>query len=143
MNSNKLVRFLCIFIYTLILIIIVLQFEYYREFLKLNSLFINNNVRLSYFLFYAVSPFAIGILIVLPSFINKVREPGNWTADWVKLLAIGLPALYIVLHPLTLPTTVGRYIYSHRFPVYYENVPIVIGGLVLGYLTLSVFSKKE
>ncbi|WP_366923114.1 hypothetical protein MFMK1_003606 [Metallumcola ferriviriculae] len=141
MKSNKLLKFICIFVYAVFFLYIVLQAEYYRAAPKFDISV--SDIRLYHFISSVVIPYALGLLISLPSFISAFRKQGKWKIDWIKLLAVGLPALYIAIHPLILPTTLGMYIYSPTFPRYYSDLPLVLSGVVLGYLTLSVIGKKE
>lgn len=51
-------------------------------------------------LFNSIYPFVIGIFLRLPKLIIEIKQQKQWTFDWVKFIAIGIPSLYIAMIPI-------------------------------------------
>ncbi|MEH7482786.1 hypothetical protein V7157_17350 [Neobacillus drentensis] len=89
-------------------------------------------------------PIFIGMFLRLPRLIQEIREHKQWAMNWTKLLAIGLPALYMILTQLFLYTSNGIY-----FPFASEIAQITsqstttmtIVSLVFGYILLDSLKK--
>ncbi len=52
-----------------------------------------------------------GLLLRMPQFILEVRDGRPWTFQWIKLIAIGLPALYVATMPI-LYNTASKSVYA-------------------------------
>ncbi|GGD15075.1 hypothetical protein [Pontibacillus salipaludis] len=92
-------------------------------------------------LFAALFPVGIGVLLRLPKFILEVMARTPWTFDWIRGLAVGVPALVIVVWS-TLPLT--PYGEGMRMPdliLVGHPTLTTIAGVVLGYLMLDAFKK--
>lgn len=53
-------------------------------------------------------PIIIGILLRLPKFIIEIKEKKQWTFDWIKIVVIAMPALFIALSPFLTYTFIGN-----------------------------------
>lgn len=90
-------------------------------------------------LFSALFPVFIGGLLRLPRLVMDIRENKPWTFDWVKFIAVGLPALYILIlsiFPHVILTDVIARIIMLGNPLI-QNV----AGIVLGYVLLDCLKK--
>ncbi len=111
------------------------------------GIYYNNALSVSglpYMIFSMVWPLVFGVCLALPRLIKYIRQSGRWYYDWVKLLAIGLPALYIALFQafyfffhLTgwLPSRVQVLLISSTFSQ-------MAAGLVFGYVLISSLEKR-
>jgi hypothetical protein len=87
-------------------------------------------------------PVLIGILAGMPSFIVTYKERGTWHIDWIKVIAIMLPALLIISLPhLYYVSPFGKYIPAFTSAILSETSR-TISGFVFGY-TLLFFPEKR
>ena len=121
-----------------ILIGLVLQFllEFDRLLLEQANLTFD---RLSYFVYLSLYPILIGILFAIPHLFRERRAAGKWTYNWVKGVAIGLPALFGATIFLHYYTPLGDYVSDL---LRYKEFPIVC-GIALGYTALTSFHKTR
>ena len=121
-----------------ILIGLVLQelFEYDRLMLEDARMSFD---RLSYLVYLSLYPVLIGILFAIPHLFRERKNSGKWTYDWVKGLAIGLPALFGATVFLHYYTPFGDYV---SVLLRYKEFPIV-SGIALGYTALTSFHKAK
>ncbi len=134
--NNTLKRFLTIFLYTIFVIYIFYLGEVFLQHLRQQG----QRTLTDYWLVaIALFPIMMGLIIALPKFLREAQKDGDWEIDWVKLIAIGIPVLYLTIFPLVfvLPFLSTLYPYPiHRY------LPNNVSGVVLGYLVLSVMHKK-
>ena len=90
-------------------------------------------------IFAALFPILIGILLRLPKLIKEIKQEKAWSINWMKLLAVGLPTLYVSLVPLLSLTSLFKYL-PFAMDLIHLNLSTV-AGLVLGYVLLD--SLKE
>lgn len=121
-----------------ILIGLVLQFllEFDRLLLVQANLTFD---RLSYFVYLSLYPILIGILFAIPHLFRERKNAGKWTYNWVKSVAIGLPALFGATIFLHYYTPLGDYV---SVLLRYKEFPIV-SGIALGYTALTSFHKTR
>ncbi|MEG6522357.1 hypothetical protein [Desulfotomaculum sp. 1211_IL3151] len=95
-------------------------------------------------IFIMIWPLVVGAYLALPHLIKHIRQQGRWYYDWVKLLAVGLPALYIALFK-------AFYFFFHlthwmpsRIQVLLVNSYFsqTVAGLVFGYVLISSLEKR-
>lgn len=103
------------------------------------------------FITQIVFPILVGLLLALPQFIRTARQEGSWKTDWIVLLAVGLPALCIVIAP------VAFYALASLIPPETESMPIPyllfrvlnypalfkVFGLLLGFVLLTSLRKQS
>ncbi|MGD6834541.1 hypothetical protein ACQCT5_20490 [Sutcliffiella halmapala] len=85
-------------------------------------------------------PILLGILLRLPRLIKEIKEDKEWSVNWVKLITVGLPTLYIAFVPLLFFTILGKYL-----PFMLEIVHLdvsTISGLIFGYVLLDSVKKE-
>lgn len=85
-------------------------------------------------------PILFGMLLRLPRLIREIKEKKEWTLNWVKLLTVGLPTLYITLVPLLALTFLGKYL-PFAMKIIQLDV-LTISGLIFGYLLLDSIKKQ-
>lgn len=91
-------------------------------------------------IFPILFPILIGMLIALPQFIVTSRKLGTWGFDWIRFLAVGIPALVISLSVISV-TGLMNWI-----PLYtllcYSPVLQIVSGILFGYNFLASFGKQ-
>ncbi|MRG87151.1 hypothetical protein GH754_12610 [Salinibacillus xinjiangensis] len=93
-------------------------------------------------IFATIFPLLVGILLRLPKLIIDIKEKRPWTFDWVKGLAIVLPALYITILPLLSYTSVGMNLPFANEVIFFGNsLYTTTAGIVAGYVLLDSFVK--
>ncbi|WP_240951667.1 hypothetical protein [Bacillus sp. RO2] len=90
-------------------------------------------------IFATVFPVLIGILLRLPKLITEIKRDKAWSVNWIKLLAVGLPTLYVALVPLLSFTILGKYL-PFALEIFHLDLSN-IAGLIFGYVMLD--SIKE
>lgn len=89
-----------------------------------------------------IFPIFIGLLLRLPKFILEIKEKRQWSFDWIKFVAIGIPSLYIAMMPMLqvffgMKLLFGREILLSGDPIAFTT----IAGIVFGYVLLGSLKK--
>ncbi|MDW7685364.1 MAG: hypothetical protein SCK29_14775 [Bacillota bacterium] len=137
-------RFAYIFLYSIFLMVILLQGEHYRFLLRRWTGRTFDPVLGLVFL--VVFPVFLGLLLALPKFLGVWRQQGRWRYDVVKFLAVGIPAFYIILSVPIMWIPVLRPLVS-IYPGYWRSLTMQasvmnVAGIVIGYMSLSALYKK-
>lgn len=93
-------------------------------------------------LFGILFPIVIGLLMRLPKLIIEIKQHKRWTFDWIKIIAIALPAFCIIsmwLLPL-LPLVEDFYRIPNIILIGSPTIQI-IAGIVFGYTLLDSLKK--
>lgn len=94
--------------------------------------------------FLSIFPIIIGTFLAIPDFINKTKNQGNWYFDWVKLIAIGIPTLYVAISPALYFSPIGKYLPKiGSVMLFYSSTPLIVCGIIFGYILLSSFNKQN
>ena len=143
---SKLKRFVAYFLYALFIAYVFSWAEKYAMHLhRLAAATFNYYTSIGFSIFY---PIIIGILIGLPKLLAQLRKEGFWKWDWVKFLAIGIPAFFLGIYPLLVYLP---YLSPHlpsELPVFFlmtykTQVLIPFSGIVFGYLLVSIPYKSN
>ena len=90
--------------------------------------------------YMALFPVIIGLLIRTPKFILQLKKGKSLTFDWVVFIAVGLPALYLVLMTFVPFSTFGEgWLPIPKILLIGGTTVPTIAGLVFGYLVLESF----
>jgi hypothetical protein len=72
----------------------------------------------------------------------EIKEKKEWTFDWTKVIAIGIPALYVALFPILSSTSFGTNFLFGQVLVLFENTTLITtAGIVFGYVLLDSLKK--
>lgn len=105
-----------------------------------------------YYLFLAVFPILLGIILGIPDFLRKLQLQKEWVIDWLRLLVIGIPTLLLDLSRLLYmivanyaEDSVGFFISINPFyeVMVMDNGVITLSGIVFGYVMISSFTKES
>lgn len=95
-------------------------------------------------IFAVVSPIVIGMLLRIPKLILEIAGKKKWTFDWAKLVAVGLPALYVAVLPYVYYTEVGQHLPLAKEFAFIGSPPITTAaGIVFGYVLLDSLKKAD
>lgn len=84
----------------------------------------------------------IGMLLKFPMLLQEIRLKKKWTFDWVKLLAFGIPTLYIVTIPFWANSSFGQqFLFSNYSRIVIGTPMITVAGVVLGYCLLDILKE--
>lgn len=84
----------------------------------------------------------IGILLRLPGLINEIKRNKQWTFDWIKFVAVGLPSFVIALFYVVmyyLPEGILSFVPQAIFLVS-PTIQMLAGG-VFGFILLDCLKK--
>ncbi|MEK4404660.1 hypothetical protein MKZ26_09545 [Sporosarcina sp. FSL K6-6792] len=89
-----------------------------------------------------IFPILFGLLLRLPKLILEIKEKKQWSFDWIKFVAIGIPSLYIAMMPMLqvffgMKLLFGREILLLGDPIAFTK----IAGIVFGYVLLGSLKK--
>lgn len=130
MNNVK--RFIAYFLYVVLAGYFIVWANAYKIALK-------NEMSPMLFIFVALLPIFIGLLLALPRFISVIRKPGVWAFDWLKFSVVGLPS-FLAAGAMSIFWTVS---FLHKYMPFLFNNSILTttGGIVFGYVLLTSFKK--
>ncbi|WP_443259503.1 hypothetical protein [Virgibacillus sp. L01] len=92
--------------------------------------------------FATLFPIVIGLLLRLPKLIIEIYNKKQWTFDWVKFIAIGLPCFYVLTMSLLPYSPLGQG--SIPIPdIIITGSPTVttVAGIVFGFVLLDSLKK--
>lgn len=91
------------------------------------------------YIYISLFPIFLGILLRLPKFIKDIRYKRNWSIDWLKLIVIGLPTLYISqINIIYFFIPNGHLLpFTTRLSHYSSTSFFEITGLIFGYILLD------
>ena len=137
MGYSEIIRLIKYLVYVAFIIIVMALINKYMFSLKEKAME-------NWFLYMITGiPVLIGILAGIPSFIVKYKEKGTWYMDWVKVIAIMLPALIIISLPHLYYSPLGKYVPSSFIRVIWSDTSNVISGFVFGFTLLSFPEKRN
>ncbi|MTI81247.1 MAG: hypothetical protein FH758_10250 [Firmicutes bacterium] len=143
--NNTIKRLLGYFLYMIFFGLVFYWSLIYQQYLE-RQMIGSFNAKLI-MLYMATYPVVLGMLLALPLFICTVRKSGQWYLDWVKLLGVGLPSLYITFNVLiyfTLGNLLPNLFFwpGHRL-LSISEIPITMFGLIFGHTLLTAIKKKS
>ncbi|WP_409271762.1 hypothetical protein V1499_19345 [Neobacillus sp. SCS-31] len=95
-------------------------------------------------IFTIVSPVVIGMLLRIPKLILEIIEKKKWTFDWAKIVAVGLPALYVGMAPYLYYTPMGDYMpFAAVFASLGASTITTAAGVVFGYVLLDSLKEND
>lgn len=137
MGNREIIRFIKYFVYVAFIIIVMALINRYMIYSK-------EKATENWFLYLVTSiPVLIGILAGIPSFMVTYKIKGTWYIDWVKVIAITLPALMILSLPHLYYSPLGKHLPSSILNVIWSETSNVISGFIFGFTLLSFPEKRN
>lgn len=137
-GGNILKRFLKYLIWTITITIIVYLGLRFRVYLGNEAEISFDNK--SIMIFNIVFPILVGVLFRLPKFLEEKKGRKKWRFDWVKLITIAFPSLYIALLPYLIYSSFGETLIFVKQILLLEetsNSLTMIAGIVFGYVLID------
>ncbi|MCM3601143.1 hypothetical protein M3175_10415 [Robertmurraya korlensis] len=101
-----------------------------------------------YFLFKAIFPLIIGVYLAAPHLYKTFTKAGKWKVDWVKLIVVGLPFIYLSIVPIlyfseviALNLPFSSYAMGGYFGGDASTSFGTINGIIAGYIVPSSIKK--
>ena len=94
-------------------------------------------------IFATIFPVVIGVILRLPKLIIEIKDKKEWTFNWIKIIAIGIPALYVALFPIL--SSIGMNFLFPRVSLlvgsFGNSTLITTAGIVFGYVLIDSMKK--
>lgn len=102
-----------------------------------------------YYLFKSIFPIFIGVFIASPHLYKTFTKTGKLKVDWVKLIVVGLPFIYLSIVPifyyselLTLNLPFSSYAMGGYFGGVASTSFETINGIIAGYIVSTSINKN-
>lgn len=128
-------RFLFLFFSTVVIGIIFYVGMDYQVSLREKSA-INFNLK-PFIIFASIFPVFIGMLLRLPKLIIEIKDKKRWSFDWIKIIAVGIPSLYIAMIPLLVIAYGTNLLFSKAFMLLGDFTFTSIAAVIFGYVLLD------
>ncbi len=131
-------RFLSYLSWTLVIgIVLYYGMQLQEQIIEQSKMTFNPFPRQAYI---ALFPVGIGLLINAPKVLLHMKNKTDWTYDWIKFAAIGLPTLYLVVMTFLPFSPIGAGRVTLPMHVFFSETTVTtIAGLVFGYIALASF----
>ena len=96
---------------------------------------------LPYLIFVTIFPIFIGTFLRLPKLIIEIRQEKQWSFDWIKVVAIGFPTLYLAMAPILSLYFGPNMLFAKSFWMAGDTTLTSIAGIVFGYVLLDSLKK--
>jgi len=137
-------RVLPYLIYVIILYLLIYLATYIGTyFYEISRSTFNRTPEAIYTTFY---PIVLGLYAGFPNLYKQLKKEGVWTVDWVKLLIIGIPSLFVALSYIILLLISEKGIaVSYPFPAIFAmyTAPRFLSSFIFGYILITSFKKKN
>ena len=94
-------------------------------------------------IFDTIFPIFIGFFLRLPKLIIEIKEKKQWSFDWIKFAAIGIPTLYIAIIPILVIYFGSEFIFARRLYMIGDTSFGSTAGIVFGYVLLDSLKKTN
>ncbi|MGI8386840.1 hypothetical protein [Robertmurraya sp. P23] len=116
------------------------------------SLYLNSQETYEVFPYYlskSIFPLIIGVFLAAPHLYKTFTKTGKWKLDWVKLIVVGLPFIYLSIVPilyysevLDLNLPFSSYAMGGYFGGSASTSFETINGIIASYIVLTSINKK-
>lgn len=74
----------------------------------------------------------------------EIKDKKEWSFNWIKVIAIGIPALYIASLPILSYSSFGmNFLFVKELMLIENTTLITTAGIVFGYVLLDSFKKTS
>lgn len=96
-----------------------------------------------YITFASIFPIFIGLLLRLPKLIIEINDKKRWSFDWMKVIVIGIPSLYIAIIPLLAIVIGPNWLFTKTFLLLGDMSFTAIAGVIFGYVLLDSLKSND
>lgn len=134
-------RFLFIFFSTVVIgIILYIGMDYQ---MRLREKYASTFIVKPYIIFASIFPVFIGLLLRLPKLIIEIKDKKKWSFDWIKVITIGIPSLYIAMIPLLAIAYGINVLFSNAVMQLGDITFTSIAGVIFGYVLLDSLKSNH
>ncbi|MEJ9229214.1 hypothetical protein LAV79_06860 [Peribacillus butanolivorans] len=101
-----------------------------------------------YFLFQSFFPIFIGIILAIPSIVQNFLTNGHWKVNWLRLLILRLPFIYMSIIPILYFTEIIKFdlpfstlVWVRYFGADGSIIFNSITGIIASYIVLTSIRK--
>lgn len=138
--NNILKRFISYLLYVVAFGYLVIKADEYHQYLK--KLFSTTFDTTSLWLFASIFPIFVGLLIALPQFITVLKQKGSWKVDWIMLLSVGIPSLFVAITPINYLVNFSSQSWHFTGFIMNHSNLITIAGIVFGFTLISSLGRE-
>ncbi|MFY0779276.1 hypothetical protein AB1K18_03025 [Peribacillus simplex] len=101
-----------------------------------------------YLLFGSSFPIFLGMVLAIPRILQSFSKKGHWKVNWLRLIILGLPFLYLSIIPILYFTGLFKGLPLSKFVFGYfgENESTTLNaiiGVIAGYIIVTSLYKRE
>ncbi|WP_047154508.1 hypothetical protein [Aneurinibacillus tyrosinisolvens] len=136
-------RFAFHFVYLVVIILVVFQGLKFDDLLDQRARETMDRDTL-YWIYFTLFPILNGLLLKIGGLVIKAKRKGKWRIDWIKVIVIGIPMLYITLIPmLSFTLFLGINLpFSGYIMTIGGGKLTFISGTIVGYVLLDSLYKE-
>lgn len=133
-------RFLFIFFSTAVIgFVFYFGMDYQMRLREKSAIIFDIKPYISFASFFSI---VIGMLLRLPKLILEIRDKQRWSFDWMKVIVIGIPSLYIAMIPL-FALVYGMNLWFSKVVMLLGDITFTtIAGVIFGYVLLDSLNSK-
>ncbi|QUG43000.1 hypothetical protein KD050_07105 [Psychrobacillus sp. INOP01] len=128
-------RFLFIFFSTVVIgFIFYFGMDYQMRLREKSAIIFDLKPYITFASFFSIF---IGMLLRLPKLILEIKDKKRWSFDWIKVIVIGIPSLYIAMIPLLAIAYGTNLLFSNAVMLLGDITFTSIAGVIFGYVLLD------
>lgn len=96
-----------------------------------------------FIIFASIFSIFMGMLLRLPKLIIEIKDKKRWSIDWVKVLVIGIPSIYIAMIPLMAIVYGKNLLFFNEVMLLGDFTFTYIAGVIFGYVLLDSLKSND
>ncbi|MET0961184.1 MAG: hypothetical protein ABWX58_12770 [Psychrobacillus psychrotolerans] len=96
-----------------------------------------------FIIFASIFSIFMGMLLRLPKLIIEIKDKKRWSIDWVKVLVIGIPSIYIAMIPLLAIAYGKNLLFFNEVMLLGDFTFTYIAGVIFGYVLLDSLKSNN
>lgn len=96
-----------------------------------------------FIIFASIFSIFMGMLLRLPKLIIEIKDKKRWSIDWVKVLVIGIPSIYIAMIRLLAIAYGKNLLFFNEVMLLGDFTFTYIAGVIFGYVLLDSLKSND
>lgn len=96
-----------------------------------------------FIIFTSIFSIFMGMLLRLPKLIIEIKDKKRWSIDWVKVLVIGIPSIYIAMIRLLAIVYGKNLLFFNEVMLLGDFTFTYIAGVIFGYVLLDSLKSND
>ncbi|MEK3954871.1 hypothetical protein SAMN05421670_3698 [Psychrobacillus psychrotolerans] len=96
-----------------------------------------------FIIFTSIFSIFMGMLLRLPKLIIEIKDKKRWSIDWVKVLVIGIPSIYIAMIRLLAIVYGKNLLFFNEVTLLGDFTFTYIAGVIFGYVLLDSLKSND